>query len=65
MKLHTSGCQSNAELDTLESCVDKGKQKYGNMRTHLKNFTLLFLGQAVIFDAYNLFIRESLLQRHW
>jgi hypothetical protein len=64
-KLRTSGCQGYAELDTLESCIDKGKQKYDTVRTHLKNFTLLFLGQAVVFDAYNLLIRESLLQRRW
>ena len=35
------------------------------MGTHLKNFTLLFLSQAVVFNAYNLLICESLLQRRW
>jgi hypothetical protein len=39
--------------------------KYGTVMTHLKNFTLLFLRQAVIFDAYNLLVRESLLQWSW
>ena len=40
-----------------------GKRQYTG--THLKNFTLLFLSQAVVFNAYNLLICESLLQRRW
>ena len=31
----------------------------------MKNLTLLFFRQTIVFDAYNLFICERLLQRRW
>jgi hypothetical protein len=45
---------------TRWSDVSIKENKYGTVRTHLKNFTLLFPEQAVVFDAYNLPIRESM-----
>jgi hypothetical protein len=42
----------------------RGK-KDSTIGTDLKDFTLLFLGQAIVFNAYNLLICESLLQRRW
>lgn len=35
------------------------------VETYLKDFTLLLICQAVIFNAYDLFVRKSLLQCLW
>jgi hypothetical protein len=51
--------RASNSLHALSGC-----QCYAQLYT-LKNFTLLFLGQGVVFDAYNLLIRKSLLQWRW